>query len=140
MSFTSVSCSAWVIWPTFSSRVMVPRTALACASKEDRRPLARAAAGAAAAPLVAARTPARQTADRAPTASGQVFMSPPGQKATTDGGFAGLTSPPPPSYNPATSMILAARIRSAVSANGFVSLFLLVLVLVLITPLGGSGI
>src|SRR4051794_11885941 len=125
MSFTSVSCSAWVIWPTFSSRVMVPRTALACASKEDRRPVARAAA----APLVAARTPARQTADRAPTASGQVFMSPPGQKATTDGGFAGLTSPPPPSYNPGTSMILAARIRSAVSANGFVSLFLLVLVL-----------
>jgi len=32
------------------------------------------------------------------------------------------------------------RIRSQVPANGFVSLFLLVLVLVLITPLGGSGI
>jgi len=37
-------------------------------------------------------------------------------------------------------MISVARIRSTVSASGFVSLFLLVLVLVLITPLGGSGI
>ena len=39
-------------------------------------------------------------------------------------------------------MISVGRIRSQVSANGFVSLFLLVLVLVLvlITPLGGSGI
>jgi hypothetical protein len=37
-------------------------------------------------------------------------------------------------------MISMGRIRSQVSANGFVSLFLLVLVLVLITPLGGSGI
>ncbi len=37
-------------------------------------------------------------------------------------------------------MISVGRFRSQVSANGFVSLFLLVLVLVLITPLGGSGI
>jgi len=37
-------------------------------------------------------------------------------------------------------MISVGRIRSQVSANGFVSLFLVVLVLVLITPLGGSGI
>jgi len=37
-------------------------------------------------------------------------------------------------------MISVGRIRSQVSANGFVSLFLLVVVLVLITPLGGSGI
>jgi hypothetical protein len=37
-------------------------------------------------------------------------------------------------------MISVAQIRFAASANGFVSLFLLVLVLVLITPLGGSGI
>jgi len=37
-------------------------------------------------------------------------------------------------------MISAIQIRSAASANGFVSLFLLVVVLVLITPLGGSGI
>ena len=37
-------------------------------------------------------------------------------------------------------MISVAQIGSAASANGFVSLFLLVLVLVLITPLGGSGI
>jgi hypothetical protein len=37
-------------------------------------------------------------------------------------------------------MISAIQIRSAASANGLVSLSLLVLVLVLITPLGGSGI
>jgi hypothetical protein len=37
-------------------------------------------------------------------------------------------------------MLSAIQIRSAVSANGLVSMFLLVLVLVLITPLGGSGI
>jgi hypothetical protein len=37
-------------------------------------------------------------------------------------------------------MISVAQIRSAASVNGLVSLFLLVLVLVLITPLGGSGI
>ena len=37
-------------------------------------------------------------------------------------------------------MISAIQFRLAASANGFVSLFLLVLVLVLITPLGGSGI
>jgi hypothetical protein len=37
-------------------------------------------------------------------------------------------------------MISVAQIRRGASANGFVSLFLLVLVLVLITPLGGSGI
>jgi len=36
-------------------------------------------------------------------------------------------------------MISGARIRSVVSANGFVSL-VVVVVLVLITPLGGSGI
>jgi hypothetical protein len=37
-------------------------------------------------------------------------------------------------------MISAIQLRSAASANGLVSMFLLVLVLVLITPLGGSGI
>jgi hypothetical protein len=37
-------------------------------------------------------------------------------------------------------MISVIQSRSAASANGLVSLFLLVLVLVLITPLGGSGI
>jgi hypothetical protein len=37
-------------------------------------------------------------------------------------------------------MISVAQIRRGASANAFVSLFLLVLVLVLITPLGGSGI
>ena len=37
-------------------------------------------------------------------------------------------------------MLSAIQVRSALSANGLVSMFLLVLVLVLITPLGGSGI
>jgi hypothetical protein len=37
-------------------------------------------------------------------------------------------------------MISAIHLRSTASANGLVSMFLLVLVLVLITPLGGSGI
>jgi hypothetical protein len=37
-------------------------------------------------------------------------------------------------------MISLAGTRSALKAGGNVSLFLLVLVLVLITPLGGSGI
>jgi hypothetical protein len=37
-------------------------------------------------------------------------------------------------------MISLVGTRSALSANGIVSLFLLVVVLVLITPLGGSGI
>jgi hypothetical protein len=37
-------------------------------------------------------------------------------------------------------MISITQARLAVTANGFVSFVLLVLVLVLITPLGGSGI
>ena len=77
MSFTSesFSCSACVIWPTFSSSVIVARRAFASASWAENA--LRAAGGAAA--VDEARTVAAASAPRAARVADQVFMTPPGQ-------------------------------------------------------------
>jgi hypothetical protein len=83
MSFTSVSfsCSACVIWPTFSSSVIVARRAFASASWTEKNAL-RAAAGAA--EVDEATTVATVSAPRAARVADQVFMTPPAPRLPQD--------------------------------------------------------